>query len=150
MITFRVVPTEYAHDLSGEGSAKVPGRWNIQTIPALYTSSTRALAVCESLLGSSSTEADDLSLVTYEVPDDCPVLYLEAADLPANWATNPPPDECQRLGSQHLKCEEYIAFRVPSSIVPDEYNFVLNPAFKQYDRVKIRHVAAFDTSQVHA
>ncbi|MBC3785385.1 RES family NAD+ phosphorylase [Spirosoma utsteinense] len=150
MVTFRVVPTEYAHDLSGEGSAKVPGRWNIEGTPALYTSSNRALAVCESLLGSSSTKADKLSLVTYEVPDDCPVLCLEAPDLPSDWATNPPPDECQQLGSKHLKCEDYVAFRVPSSIVPDEYNFVFNPAFKQYHRVRIQHVAALDTSQIRA
>lgn len=150
MLTYRLVPTEFAHDSSGAGSAKEPGRWNIAGTPALYTSSNRALAVCESLLGSSSNKSDDLALVTYEVPDDCPVLCLEAADLPENWATNPPPDECQQLGAKHLKCEDYVAFRVPSSIVPDEHNFVLNPSFKQYDRVQIRHVTAFDTSQIQA
>jgi RES domain-containing protein len=150
MVTFRLVPTQFAHDLSGAGSAKEPGRWNIEGIPALYTSSNRALAVCESLLGSSSTKADQLTLVTYEVPDDCPVLCLEPADLPRNWSANPPPDECQQLGSRHLDCEDYVAFRVPSSIVPDEYNFVLNPAFKQYERVKIRHTKPFDTSQLQA
>ncbi|GAB3641767.1 RES family NAD+ phosphorylase [Spirosoma arcticum] len=150
MVTYRLIPTEFAHDLSGSGSAKEPGRWNVQGTPALYTSSNRALAVCESLLGSSSKKGDDLSLITYEVPDDCPVLCLEADDLPENWATNPPPDECQQLGAKHPKCEEYVAFRVPSSIVPDEHNFVLNPSFKQYNRVKVRHIAPFDTSQIQA
>lgn len=150
MLTYRLVPTEFAYDLSGAGSAKEPGRWNVADTPALYTSSNRALAVCESLLGSSSKKDDDLSLVTYEVPDDCPIFCLETADLPKNWAINPPPDECRQLGSKHLNCKDYVAFRVPSSIVPDEHNFVLNPSFRQYDRVTISRITAFDASQIQA
>ena len=148
MLVYRLVPTEYAHDLSGTGSAKEPGRWNVEGIPCLYTSENHALAVSECLLGSSSTKADDLSMVTYDVPDDCPILYLEANDLPANWQVNPPPDACQKLGAAHLNCDDYIAFRVPSSIVPDEYNYVLNPKFREYDRITIQQVQCFDSSQV--
>lgn len=148
MLTYRLVPTEFAHDLSGNGSASEPGRWNIEGVPCLYTSQNRALAVCEGFLGSSSTKADDLSLVTYLIPDDCPVLCLDSDDLPDGWHSNPPPDTCRELGTKHLNCEDYIAFRVPSSIVPDEYNYVLNPTFPHYDQVRIEQVAAFDSSQV--
>ncbi len=87
-------------------------------------------------------------MVTYSVPDDYPILYLEPDDLPANWHANPPPDACQKLGATHLNCDDYIAFRVPSSIVPDEYNYVLNPKFPQYDRITIQHVKCFDSSQL--
>lgn len=148
MITYRIVPTEHAWDVSGTGSAKEPGRWNIAGTPALYTSGNRALAVCESLLGSSSNKSDDLSLVTYDVPDDCPIVCLDVMDLPENWDINPPPDECQQLGAKHLRCDDYVAFRVPSSIVPDEYNYVLNPSFKAYERVRIVEVVPFDTSRI--
>lgn len=150
MLTYRIVPTEHADDMSGTGSAKEPGRWNIEGVPALYTSATRALAVCESLLGTSSTKADDLTLVTYDIPDDCDILYLEVDDLPGNWSSNPPPDECQQLGARHLNCDDYAAFRVPSSIVPDEYNYVLNPKFREYDRIRIVATKPFDTVQVQA
>ena len=40
MVTYRLIPTEFAHDLSGTGSAKEPGRWNIKGTPALYTAAT--------------------------------------------------------------------------------------------------------------
>lgn len=148
MLTYRLVPTQYAHDLSGTGSAKEPGRWNVEGIPCLYTSENQALAVCECLLGSSSTKADDLMMVTYNVPDDFPILRLEADDLPDNWHLNPPPDTCRELGAKHLNCTDYIAFRVPSSIVPDEYNYVLNPTFPHYDQISIQQVRCFDSSQV--
>lgn len=114
----------------------------------MYTSENHALAVCECLLGSSSTKADDLSMVTYNVPDDCPILRLEADDLPANWHVNPPPNACQKLGAKHLNCTDYIAFRVPSSIVPDEYNYVLNPTYPDYGRIIVQHIRCFDSSQI--
>lgn len=148
MLTYRLVPTEYAYDLSGAGSAKEPGRWNVEGIPCLYTSENHALAVGECLLGSSSTKADDLTMVTYSVPDDCPIFHLEAHDLPDDWHTNPPPDTCRELGAKHLNCTDYIAFRVPSSIVPDEYNYVLNPTYPDYGRITIVEAHCFDSSQV--
>ena len=67
MNVYRLSPTEFADDRSGTGAAKSAGRWNKTGTPCLYTSESRALALCECVLGASGNEKPtDLSIVTYE------------------------------------------------------------------------------------
>lgn len=149
MNAYRLSPTEFADDLSGNGAAKLAGRWNKPGTPCLYASGSRALALCECLLGASGDEKpDDLSFVIYDIPDDLPTVELSEDDLPGHWPQNPPPPECQQIGNQYLETTGYVAIRVPSSIVPDEYNYVLNPTANGFDRVRIVTIKAMDMGQI--
>ncbi len=149
MKTYRLSPTEFADDLSGTGSAKSAGRWNKTGTPCLYTSDSRALALCECVLGTSGDDKpDELAIVTYDIPDELTIVELLEADLPGHWPQNPPPLECQEMGNQYLEKADYVAIRVPSSIVPNEYNYVLNPNARDFGRIRIVEIAAMDMNQV--
>lgn len=120
-------------DLSGTGAFLNGGRWNFENTYALYTSAHASLAVLETLVHLEEGEIPPrLFIMELQVPDHLPIWEADEAQLPANWQQV----ECygiRELGSQLLGSNAWIGLKVPSAVLPIEYNFVLNPMFPDFE-----------------
>lgn len=137
MIVYRVGKTKHAKDLSGEGARLFGGRWNHQLVPCLYTSATRALAILEYSVNVHLEEMPNLlSITSLEIPDKL-IKELKASVLPADWKTIPAPSSTKNIGTNFLKEQASPILRVPSVIIEEEFNFLLNPLHRECSRFKI-------------
>lgn len=118
-----------ATDLGGHGAVIAGGRWNSPGRRAVYTSGSIALACLETLahLNSASLPLRRY-LVRIEVPDDVWAgrTMLVPANLPAAWDALPAGKASMRLGDQWLDEGRTALLQIPSVIIPEEFNFVLN------------------------
>jgi RES domain-containing protein len=149
------VPGDYqADDLSGEGARRNGARWNSVGVPAVYAAFTVSTAVLENLahLGGRKPPRDRY-LVAIEVPDRLfnhpqhGVKRFAASALPILWNAQPAHQISQLWGDAHLPNVAAtrgkaklppIGFAVPSVLVEEDYNVVLNP---RHPLVK-KHVTA--------
>lgn len=137
MILYRIARCIYIDDLTGMGARLFGGRWNSEGQPALYLASSRSLSVLEVLVHLPPLIIpDDYCLVEIKVPDNS-INNLSIDDLPENWKDISAPTILKRIGDEFLKEKKYLMMRVPSSIVPMEYNYILNPLHQDIKEVKI-------------
>ena len=135
MVTaYRLCVRRYAaHAFAGEGARRAGGRWNPRGTPVVYTSTTLSLAALEFLV-HLSTPLDAPDLVYFVIKVDS--RLVTEARLPKNW-TKLKLRDTRALGRAWIETERSPVLRVPSFVVPSEYNYVLNPAHPKFNRIKI-------------
>ncbi len=138
MIVYRLSGKVYAHDLSGKGAEKAGGRWNSKGFAVVYTSSSRALCVAEIAVHTPlGILPKDYYLVAIELPDTTEIYQLPEDSLPDDWRSIPHSGSTQKAGDQFIIENEYLAMKVPSAVVQGDFNFLINPAHKDFPKVKI-------------
>ncbi len=128
-VAWRIVKRSRAKGaFSGEGARLFGGRWNLRGTPAVYLSESLALAALEVFvhLGPAHRHVDLVS-IRVDVPGAIPVDELERADLPADWRSEPPPRSTQQLGSAWIAGGGKALLRVPSVLIPQESNLLVDP-----------------------
>jgi RES domain-containing protein len=146
MILYRIANCTYIKDLSGTGARLYGGRWNSEGKSMVYMASSRALAVLEVLVHLPPLLLpDNFCVAEVEVPNNS-ILTLDVKTLPDNWQDASSPTELKTLGNQFIKETKYLMMKVPSSVVPEEYNYLLNPWHPDIKKVKIinTHPFTFD------
>lgn len=127
MIVYRLGKTRHANDLTGEGARLHGGRWNHKLTPCLYTAETRALALLEY---SVNVNVDDipraLSMTAIEVPDSSIDAFTEA-QLPGDWKNAPAPASTRDFGTNWLRAASGLVMKIPSTVIPEEWNYLINP-----------------------
>jgi len=127
MIVYRIGKTIHNKNLSGEGARLNGGRWNHQLVPCIYTSESRALAILEYTVNVNINEIPRaLSITAIEIPDDG-LEQLKPSDLPGDWTQIPAPTSTKDFGTFLLKKADKLIIKIPSIIVPREFNYILNP-----------------------
>jgi RES domain-containing protein len=143
MEVYRVTLTKYACTLSGEGARLFGGRWNRRGTPCIYASENRSLAVLEY---SANITLDiiprALSIVCIEIPSQH-IRRLTVAQLPGNWRSTAVPMTTKHFGNKLLRESGVPAFAVPSVIIPDELNYVLNPLHTESIGFRIKDIRDF-------
>ncbi len=143
MIVYRVGKTKFSKDLTGEGARLHGGRWNHVLCPCIYTSESRSLAVLEYTV---NVHIDDiprsLSITTFHIPDTG-IKELSIKDLPGNWTEYPAPASTKDLGTKLLHLASSPILRIPSTVISQEFNFILNPRHVDAKDFKILHVEDF-------
>lgn len=143
MELFRIVKTVYANSLVAPGSV---GRWNKFDEYVLYTSSTRSLSTLEIIVRKRGFDANwDFKTVVIHVPDD-ERLYKQISvnKLPDNWRSIHAYDALQAIGSAWYQQMESLILQVPSAIVTQEYNYLINTRHPLFDNlVKRVHVEPY-------
>ena len=143
MIVYRIGKTKYAGDLKGEGTRLFGGRWNNKMVGCLYTSASRALAVLEYTVNINIADIPRaLSIIVIEIPDK-PIRILSEADLPGNWKVSPAPASTKDFGSKLLLTAAEPVIRIPSPIIPNEFNYLLNPLHPDSAKFKIIEITDF-------
>lgn len=142
MRVYRVSNTRFARDLSGEGARLHGGRWNHIGTACLYTSQSRSLAVLElSVNVSRASVLRYLSMVEIEIPDD--MLELDVAALPGNWREAPAPASTKDFGSDLMNKNEHVIIKIPSSVIPEEFNYLINPKHTLAGECRIIEIKEF-------
>jgi RES domain-containing protein len=130
------VPTAF----SGDGAAKTGGRWNSQGVAVVYASATRSLAALETLVHLTPLVLFTYRFIRVEF-DESLVERLNLAALPSGWRLKPL--STRRLGDDWARSSRSALLAVPSVIIPDETNYVLNPAHPDFKRVTIGNPVSF-------
>jgi len=124
--------------LDGEGARRAGGRWNDLGSAVVYTSSTLSLAALEYLVHVDIEDAPgDLIAMRIEVPDGVPIEEVAADDLPDDWRREPRHPACVEIGERWLSTGTALALRVPSAVIPEEANWLINPAHPDARRVRV-------------
>ena len=119
-----------ADDLSGGGAEATGGRWNARGHAALYASTTRSLACLETVV---HLNAGGLPLNRYLVELAIPEALWEAAQhetpasLPVGWDAEPAGRASIAFGTRWLRAGRSALLILPSVIVPEERNILINP-----------------------
>ncbi len=138
LTVWRLCAAKYATTAySGEGAEMVGGRWSPPGVRLAYTAESRALAVVEIL--ANVDEASRLfALKWVMVPAEVPVALLEKPPrFPEDWRQYPHPAGTQRIGAEWAQTARSAALRVPSAVVPGEFNYLLNPAHPEFVRIRL-------------
>ena len=141
MRVFRIERQKYLKTtLSGIGAAFTEGyRWNSLNTYLVYTAESRALGTLEVSVHIDLSEdlPTDRYYVEIEIPDDIEILELPIEDLPINWDSKPPILETQYIGDDFVQQNAAAILKVPSSIVPPEFNYLINPNHPDSKRIKV-------------
>lgn len=130
-------------ELSGEGAFQWGGRWNLPGTRVIYCAESRALAALELLVHVEDMEdlsALDWRAVAVDIPGDaieCPSRYLD------NWQSYPYRPSTQEFGSEWSRARRSVALRVPSAVVPGEFNYLLNPGHPGFGHLRVAPPVAF-------
>jgi RES domain-containing protein len=149
MILYRIAKKKTrANDLSGQGAANEGGRWNSEGVFALYTSESRSLAMLELLVHVDDTELPpDLFVMTIQIDDSVPFFEIPDSELPVDWR-KPENLVLKELGDRIFKERAYIGIKARSAVMPQEYNFILNPLYpRYYDLVRITSLEDYKRDQ---
>lgn len=126
-----------AEAFTGEGARLYGGRWNRPGSGLVYTAGSRSLALLEILvhLRRSQLFADYVLIPVHF--DAALVSPVEEIGLPVGWDREPPSMETQAMGDAWLAGGALPVLAVPSVVVPEEKNYLLNPAHKHFRKIQI-------------
>lgn len=141
MTVYRITLKRWASSLQGSGYA---GRWNSAGLRVIYTAENRSLACLENLAHRSGEGLSSIfSLATIHIPEQAKVTRVPTNSLPEDWFQAQGYAGCQRIGDAWLNQVDTLLLQVPSSLMPDETNMLINPLHKHFAGVKIRSITPF-------
>ncbi|HET6558612.1 MAG TPA: RES family NAD+ phosphorylase [Prolixibacteraceae bacterium] len=141
MIVYRIEREKYLKTtLTGIGASMSKGyRWNSYNTLLVYTAESRALATLEVSVHLDLSEdlPTDRFYVEIEIPDTLTLQEVKIEDLPEDWDSKPPAITTQTIGDDFVYQNESAVLKVPSSIVPFEYNYFINPNHPDSKKIKV-------------
>ncbi|VGO14473.1 hypothetical protein PDESU_03035 [Pontiella desulfatans] len=135
---WRLVHKKYAASaFSGEGSRLAGGRWNSEGYPVVYTAGSLSLALLEIIVHLEFKKAlQHYKAIPVDIPES-ELLAVDASRLPSGWNEPLPHSSTLLIGNRWLQDQGSAAMMVPSSIVPIESNFLLNPQHPGFGKLTI-------------
>lgn len=142
MTLWRLTKARYARTaFDGEGARLYGGRWNSPGRAVVYLAGSLALAVLEILVHvKSQRELSGYVKIRVEAPKDS---VSDVDTLPPNWQQGRAPDETRAIGDAWLAEGETLLLRVPSVIIPEEHNYLLNPLHPRFSEITFSEAAPF-------
>lgn len=142
MKCYRIAKETYVTNLNGVGAFIAGGRWNNKgTTYMVYTAESRALAMAEAAVHIPfNVMPDNYMIIEIKVPDEL-IVELDPKKLEGiPWNITPPIPETQEIGDAFIRDQLSLGLKVPSAVVPGDFNIVLNPNYPDFTK----HVAITD------
>lgn len=140
---WRIVKAKHAPTaFDGEGARLYGGRWNSRGIRVVYVSSSLSLASLESLVHLTPPMSFKYVAIPVEFEDSL-VEKIPLATLPTEWRDEPPPPSTKTIGDIWVSQAHSAVLELPSAIIPDEINFLLNPLHPDFRKIGIGKPEAF-------
>jgi RES domain-containing protein len=135
---WRLVDPLYIDDaFSGKGARLYGGRWNAPGTAIVYTASLISLATLELIVHvPRARRLPEYNLVPCYFHEVL-VEEVDRAKLPPNWRMYPAPPELQELGETWVHEERCAVLRVPSAVIEEESNYLLNPAHEDFKSIDV-------------
>lgn len=145
MDSWRIVKTRLADAaFDGEGARLYGGRWTSPGGAVVYTAEHVSLALLEVLVHLRDGRVlPSYSLCRARFPAAV-VQRIEVEALPDGWRRFPAPPEIQVLGDRWLRTRASAVLEVRSAIVPQERNYLLNPAHPDFAEIEIGSPTPFE------
>ena len=141
MLVYRITKAMYADRLVASGGA---ARWNNRGQFVIYTAATRALACLENVVHRSGEGLlDTFRVMVIEIAEDLIMETILPDTLPSGWFDFQHYDTCQRIGGEWLRNGRSAVLKVPSAIIANEWNYLLNPAHPDFARTTLLHTEPF-------
>ena len=122
---------------TGEGAYLYGGRWNNPGYRIVYLSNSIALATLEILVnGVQPAEINNYVHISVDMPEQL-ITVLEDDALPDDWKKDPIPESSKKIGESWVDTQKSLVLRVPSAVVVEEYNFLINPLHQDYPKLII-------------
>jgi RES domain-containing protein len=135
---WRITDQKYADSaFSGEGARLWGGRFNSPGTPAVYASGSLSLALLEILVQTNDrSNLENKVLVRAEIA----ATFIQSPstnELPVHWNHIPVSKASQRYGDRWIDDKTTPVLRIPSVVVPMEYNFVINPKHQDFNQITL-------------
>lgn len=141
MQVYRIEREKYLSEvLSGKGAQRSTGnRWNSFGTRLVYCSEHRSLAMLELAVHLDLSEdlPSDRWMVSLEIPDGLAIEILNPNQLPPHWADKPPGRQTQWIGDQFVLNAGAAVLRLPSAIVAEEHNYIINPLHPDVQQIRL-------------
>jgi RES domain-containing protein len=122
---------------TGQGARKYGGRWNSPGVAVVYTAQSVSLAMLEILVHVQSRKLLK-NYVLFEVTfDEALIAEVAIEDLPATWHRSPASGKGQGVGDAWISRADSAVLKLPSVVVPTEFNYLLNPAHSDFSKLTI-------------
>lgn len=134
MTVFRCCLLKWARDLTGTGAYLYGGRWNTPGTRLIYTAENNVLAAFEVALRIPLDQiSKDYVMIPIDLPDDADVF---TPALPKNWRSDL--NFSQHAGDAFAKEGRHLLMKVPSALISDSFNYLINPAHPLIKKVKVK------------
>jgi RES domain-containing protein len=123
---------------SGIGNKKAGSRWVPAGYSAVYTSEQVSLAVLETLVHIDPIHFKNTFVKLYaDIPEDINIEILQIDTLPIDWRDAYEDPRLQTIGQDWIERANSAVLIVPSAIVPQENNIIINPLHSDFDSILI-------------
>jgi RES domain-containing protein len=145
LTVFRLGKSVYRTQLfSGEGGMYASGRWTPRGQPVVYTSASISLAVLEYTVNYRRRGWVPATVLgRASIPAAVQIETVSPGDLPPKWFAANPPAQLQLIGGKWLRRGRSAVLRVPSAIVTEEWNYLLNPLHADFRKLKLSRTEPF-------
>jgi RES domain-containing protein len=134
--------------VSGQGGLYASGRWTLRGRPVVYTSASISLAVLEYTVNYRRRGWGPATVLGRAViPANVRVEAISIERLPANWFAASALPQLQILGDEWLERGETAVLKVPSAVVTEEWNYLLNPLHADFRKFRVSRPQAFNFDQ---
>jgi len=141
MIVYRISLAKYSTKLIGSGN---PARWNPKDTKVIYTAESKALACLENVVHRNSRGLQkDFRQMNIAIPDEIEMEEIKEIDLKAGWKDFLQMPYTQSIGDAWIRAAKTPVLKVPSAIVPGDSNYLLNPAHKDFSKIKLLKTLPF-------
>jgi RES domain-containing protein len=146
MTVYRIANTAYSNDISGTGAKLMGGRWNSKGLAVLYTSEHISLAVLEMLVNTDfKNYAIPLDMLDISLPNDTEYTEINIKKLKKDWTRDF--EYTRFIGDEFIKDKQGLMLKVPSAVITEEHNFLINPFHPDFKKVKITETRTFKTDE---
>lgn len=144
MLLYRIAHKKYAQNLSVSG---LSGRWNSEGKMVLYTSENISLALLENMIYRAGTGFNhDYKIMIIEVLSD-KIEQIHLKKLPKNWREQDAYPELQEIGNNWYEQQKNLMLKVPSSILPENFNIILNTTHVDFKKVKLIDILDYEPDE---
>lgn len=128
----------------GEGARLYGGRWNHTGTSVVYTSGSLSLAVLELFVHVDIDIAPgDLVAIQADIPDTLTIETIKIESLPRDWRRYPGVEALKDIGTAWASKASTAILSVPSAVIPVEHNYLLNPAHRDFKRIRLQKPVPF-------
>lgn len=142
MMVYRIAHSLYKDDISGAGAKLKGARWNMPGSSMLYTSENISLSTLELLVHIGFEDIRHVyHLLHIFIPDEAHVKELDIRKLKTNWQE----DEAYSsfIGTEFIRSNQSLILKVPSAVISEEHNYLVNPGHPDFKKVRIKRSKPF-------
>lgn len=131
----------YSGSLFGSG---MQGRWNSAGNKVIYAAESIPLAFLENMVRRQGVGFnDDFRIMFISIPDPVSIEEVNIANFPPTWRDPNDYSACLPVGDQWYHDAKDIALKVPSAVMPEAHNYVINTMHPDY-----KYVTLVDTTNL--